>query len=72
MGYVTAMGYLTADQVSRYPCGSTRHNKYDTARDPGPTVADLTEALGLPVQGVRDDGQTTVTGPGWLVLPDLG
>ena len=40
-----AMGYVTADQVFRDPCGSTRHSKYDTARDPGPTVADLAEAL---------------------------
>lgn len=40
-----AMGYVTADQVFRDPCGSTRHSKYDTARDPGPSVSDLAEAL---------------------------
>jgi hypothetical protein len=39
------MGYMTADQVFRDPCGSMHHSKYDTARDPGPTVADLAEAL---------------------------
>jgi len=40
-----AMGYVTADRVFQDPCGSTRHSKYATARDPGPTVADLAEAL---------------------------
>ena len=40
-----AIGYLEADLVFRDPCGSTRRSKYDTARDPGPTVADLADSL---------------------------
>jgi hypothetical protein len=40
-----AMGYVTADRVFRDSCGSVHHSKYNTARDPGPTVADLADAL---------------------------
>jgi len=40
-----AMGFVTADRVPRDPCGSVAHSKFDTEVDPGPTVADLAQAL---------------------------
>ena len=55
-----AMGYVTADLVFRDPCGSTRHSKYDTARNPGPTVADLAEAL-VAQRGAQTSGPAPVT-----------
>jgi hypothetical protein len=55
-----AMGYVTADRVFRDPCGSTRHSKYATARDPGPTVADLAEAL-VAQKGAVTSAPTPVT-----------
>jgi hypothetical protein len=55
-----AMGYVTADLVFRDPCGSTRHSKYDTARNPGPTVADLAEAL-VAQKGAQTSAPAPVT-----------
>ncbi|MFC4786257.1 hypothetical protein ACT8ZV_17400 [Nocardioides sp. MAHUQ-72] len=49
-----AVGILTADQVYPDPCASTR-SKAAMLRDPGPTVADLAEAL------VAQQGVTTST-----------
>lgn len=40
-----AMGFLTAELVPPDPCGSAKHSKFDAEVDPGPTVADLAEAL---------------------------
>ncbi len=55
-----AMGYVTADRVFRDPCGSTRHSKYDTARDPGPTVANLAQAL-VAQKGAQTSAPAPVT-----------
>ncbi len=55
-----AMGYMTADRVFRDPCGSTRHSKYETARAPGPTVADLAEAL-VAQKGAQTSAPAPVT-----------
>lgn len=62
-----AMGYVTADQVFRDPCGSTRHSEYDTARDPGPTVADLAEAL-VAQKGALTSAPAPVTIDGYAGL----
>ncbi|MBA2560146.1 MAG: hypothetical protein H0V07_09720 [Propionibacteriales bacterium] len=64
-----AVGYVTADRVFRDPCGSTRRSKYDTARDPGPTVADLAEALVAQKRARRSEpAPVTVDGHAGLYL----
>lgn len=55
-----ALGYVTADRVFRDPCGPKRHSKYETARNPGPTVADLAAAL-VAQKGARTSAPARVT-----------
>ena len=55
-----AVGYLTAALAFRDPCGSSSRSKYTTTSDPGPTVADLAEAL-VTQRGARTSTPVPVT-----------